>query len=422
LLILLGGTAAAGLCLAVPTIASASTFCVSKPSCVGTSEPNVQAALDAAQLHAGPDAVQIGVGKFSRPEGFDYSAQTPDNTVAIKGSGRTDTILKTQGSPSAYDTVFSLTGAPSTVRDLGVTLPAEPPSNSFSDTGFVLSDGTATRVAIKGPASVNNDTGLTLSGNAKFIAGTVSLPFANPTNRGIYATGNESVSTSTIKANQAVGQSGGTLRMTRTILRPGQQGQGATTDGGTIIIKNSLVDLGEQTNCVGLDANNFNSGTDPKTIRADHVTVVGGAAGTTGLRVDAVAPVNNGGQTSSALLTNSVISGPARAIERRAENSASTNPGTSTANVTTKYSNYDASTNFDVNGAHGAGSITATHFRTGVPTFVSATNFHPAAGSILVDRGDPNFSGGVDLAGHKRVVDGDGNGSKITDLGAYERQ
>ena len=43
-------------------------------------------------------------------------------------------------------------------------------------------------------------------------------------------------------------------------------------------------------------------------------------------------------------------------------------------------------------------------------------------GSPSIDRGDPASTLTVDLAGDKRPVDGDGNGSKLPDQGAYEFQ
>jgi len=51
--------------LAVAGPAAANTYCVSAPGCAGTPTPYVQAALDAAQQHAGADTVRIGAGTFS---------------------------------------------------------------------------------------------------------------------------------------------------------------------------------------------------------------------------------------------------------------------------------------------------------------------------------------------------------------------
>jgi len=59
------------------------------------------------------------------------------------------------------------------------------------------------------------------------------------------------------------------------------------------------------------------------------------------------------------------------------------------------------------------------------PAFVDAAggDYRLQPGSACVDAGDPAFGGDpeeLDLAGHPRIIDGDGDGDALTDLGAYE--
>jgi hypothetical protein len=59
------------------------------------------------------------------------------------------------------------------------------------------------------------------------------------------------------------------------------------------------------------------------------------------------------------------------------------------------------------------------------PAFVDAAggDYRLQPGSACVDAGDPAFVGDpeeLDLAGHSRIIDGDGDADAVTDLGAYE--
>jgi hypothetical protein len=67
----------------------------------------------------------------------------------------------------------------------------------------------------------------------------------------------------------------------------------------------------------------------------------------------------------------------------------------------------------------GSGNIDAD------PLFVDpgSGNFRLSAGSPCVDAGDPGFSpppGAIDLDGRRRIWDGDGDGTAVVDMGAYE--
>jgi hypothetical protein len=331
------------------------------------------------------------------------------------------------GDSSVHERVLSIfdsTGG-SRLTGLSIRIPGEPANNQVNDIGLALNGTSADHVTVGAAASANNVTGLLTSGPSSFERGTVTLPVASPANTGVATQGPTTLNRATVDANIAFtnDSSGGVSRLNRVSLSArGFAGIGASTDVGTVSIKNSLIDLHDAASGAGLRAANLNPGTQPKSIRADHVTVVGGGANSTGLKVLATAPINNGSQIATATLSNSTISGPAVSIDREARNTATTNPSTSSAIVKTDYSNYDQGTVIESNGANGGGSISDAHFVAGAPTFVGGGDFTPAPGSILIDAGDPTFAGGVDLAGNPRVADGDADGIAVTDLGAYERQ
>jgi hypothetical protein len=414
----------AGALLAWPAFASATTFCVNDGSCSGTDEPTVQQALDAASGNTGPDAVQIGAGTYSNPGGFLYDSAAVDNAVTIVGAGQGTTTLQMPGDPNAYEQVLSIDDA-SSVNDLSIEIPGTPGVNSHQDVGLDLFGASANRVSVSAASSANDDTGVFMSGSgASFVDGAVSLPYGNE-NRGVSSQGGTGLVRSTVKADTAFSHSsnGEVALLNRVTLMPGAYGFGAWTDAGPIAINNSLINLGSATNAVGLRVANFNGSVSPKSIHADHVTIVGGGPGSRGLQVQATSPVANGEQLATATLTNSTIRGPAVPIDREAQNTSPTNPGLSKANVTTSYSNYNKGAAIGFNGPNGSGAIINYHFVPGTPTFVGRGDFTPRPGSILTDAGNPKFlAGGLDLAGNPRVADGNGDGKAITDLGAYERQ
>jgi hypothetical protein len=421
----LAATAAVAAVAAPAASASATTYCVNDPSCVGTVEPGVQEALDAASGNPGDDTVRIGPGSYSNDGGFLYDSLAFDNGVAIVGAGKGSTTLRMPGDPKAFETVLSLNDG-SSVRALSIKIPGTPGVNTHPDVGLNLEGSSATQVTVGAASTVNDDTGLFLDSDASFVRGTISLPSAaGAATTGVSSRGATALSSTTVTASTAFSSStnGELAKLNRVTLRPGgDYGYGVWTDAGPISIKDSLIDLGSGLHAVGLLVANSNGSVSPKSIGADHVTIVGGGASSTGLRVLATSAVNNGRQLASATLTNSAISGPAVSIDREAQNTATTNPGTSKAIVKTRYSNYKRVTAIDTNGQNGVGSLTDTNFVPGSPTFVGGGDYTPAPGSILVDSGDPAFSGGVDLAGSARVADGDGDATAVTDLGAYERQ
>src|SRR3954451_16317010 len=115
---LLAALAVMALLAAAPG-AVAATFCVAKPSCAGTPEPDLPHALnDAAASHADfRDRIELGAGTFSYPG---QATDGPGNDVDIVGAGRGLTTL------SATGTVLSMSDASSTLSDLRISASGAP--------------------------------------------------------------------------------------------------------------------------------------------------------------------------------------------------------------------------------------------------------------------------------------------------------
>jgi len=416
------GVVTAALFLALPAGASATTYCVHDPVCsaTGTTEPSIQTALDTAGTHLGPDTVKVGPGSYSRMGGYSYASG--NGSVALIGAGAGQTKLTNPGNPTNPDNVLVMTSGPkTTVQNLRVILPSDSSFTLFADTGLTLSGASANGVSVTAPSTVVLDTGVDMGGTSSFTNGSVTLPQSSLAPDTAISNRNAGVVSDSALAGANGIQNIGSLTVNRTRILTGS-GEGIDDLAGTASVHNSLIYLGSFAGAVGIRAGNPISEA-AMVVHADHVTIVGGGPSSTGLQARATAGIDNGQQSVTATLTNSTISGPQTSIDREAQNTSTTNPGTNTANVTTSYSNYAQFKQKNVNGANGAGSTTPDHFVPGTPAFAPGANdFRPAAGSILVDSGDPHFSGGTDLAGDPRVFDGDGDGIAITDLGAYERQ
>ena len=117
------GAVLAGLAMwASAARAADGTFCVNDPSCVsagGTAEPDVQSALNAADLNEpGSELVELGPGTYTAPNGFSDSSGA--NAISVVGAGETETAL-TATTPGA--TVLDFNGdLNSSVSDLSVDM------------------------------------------------------------------------------------------------------------------------------------------------------------------------------------------------------------------------------------------------------------------------------------------------------------
>lgn len=137
------------LCAAVPAASSASTFCVQRPDCAGTPEPDLQSAGVAAFSSPGPDTILIGSGTFEGTVG-DYG-----QPLTIEGTGP-KTLLSKRTSTDG-DTVVHLGNADSVVRRLSVRLTASTPDLRVA--GIDSSGaGTAEDVRVAAPIGIQRVT------------------------------------------------------------------------------------------------------------------------------------------------------------------------------------------------------------------------------------------------------------------------
>jgi hypothetical protein len=153
-----------------------------------------------------------------------------------------------------------------------------------------------------------------------------------------------------------------------------------SVEGGTLNIDDSVLDLGSA-GTAGLRSQG--------TVHGNHLTVVGGGAGSQGV-------VSNGTVT----LANSIVRGPATSLVAAG--------GTLRADT----SDYETP----------QGTVTGSQNLVGVnPAFVNAGagNYQLRAGSPVIDKGAASTAS-TDRLGRARSFDGNGDGTPTPDMGAYE--
>ncbi len=133
--------------------AAAATFCVNPvagQTCSGTSEPDLQTALNTASAppyNTQPNAVIVGDPGTPPAGGYTYSTPNPaTNPVSIIGAGQgTTTLTDTSGGA-----MLVVSGDGSSVSNLTISIPAA------GSTGLVLIGATANKVTVTSPAPQTN--------------------------------------------------------------------------------------------------------------------------------------------------------------------------------------------------------------------------------------------------------------------------
>jgi PKD repeat protein len=386
-----------------PAAASADTFCVhSPPNCNGTAEPDLPAALSAANINgAGTmDTIEIGVGLFNDPVATDL----PGNPVTIEGVAVNQTALTTGTSTNA-PAVLRIHEPTSIVRHLRVhTVSPNIP------TGLELA-GKATDVL------VTNGGGAPVVDGVKFVGtqgqlndSAVDLFFQNNLqNRAVFATtGTDGdINDSYLSAAVGVSASGGDVHVARTRFVT-SQGLSATFGSQSTIVDSQITTHSSPTNFQKLGL--FAGGDGSSKVTANRVTLRGDGAGY-GVWVQP----NGGANDGSVQLTSSIIDNYQLAFNE-------SHPGANPSSIAPAYSAYK----FNLTSGTvvpGAGNLNLNGVS---PGFVNPNGGHLDLryDSPLVDHGDPSYHPflGFDLDFHARVIDGDGNGNAQVDMGALEYQ
>jgi hypothetical protein len=284
---------------------------------------------------------------------------------------------------------LALGNAGSAVSNLAIAMPDT--QDFLPRTGLSIKGGTASNVTITAhPSASSNSVGAALYGGL-LEDSTVSVP--SPGGTGVYAATDARVHNVDVTGGLGVAIYGADVQVDRARITSGIRGITATHLNA--VVTNTLIH--PLANSTGILAGD--SGQSDVTLTVRNVTIVGD--GGTSKGIDAVATV---GHNITTIVDSSVIRGVQLAFSRSA------NPGLT--NIGVMYSDFDPFATYS-NGpgilGKGAGNIDAD------PLFTGTSDFHPLAGSPLVDAGNPaTFNQALDLDGNARVV------GTTRDIGAYE--
>lgn len=352
---------------ASPAHAAESVICVGSP--VGPCSVNaasIPAAIALANGNAVDDRILVGPGTYSDGP---YSLTGTSHGLVLEGSGDGTVLTLPAGASQEY-----VLANHATVRNLKIVLESTTSTNDYAV--FAFGGAVVEDVTIDGTGT-SDATGIHAA-NAQVVGTSIQMPLGSGS-RAMYGEGSVTVLDSTLTGDTGFAHSGtGTPdTLSRTTVRTSYVG--VSTDGGTVDIDDSVIDLGA-TGATGLMAANFNDSPTPKSINADHVTIVNGNGSSEGVWAWAARPTTV--QSSTVTMTNSIVRGPAVSLIADAGNDGALG-GTSTATIDVSFTDFQ--TTGGTIGAHGAGGVVTGR------------------------------------AGAPRVVDGDGDGSSVRDMGAYER-
>ena len=400
---ILAPMAVAAALLVTPALAHATTYCVNKPSCEtagGTHESTLNAALFAAQSSGNRDRIEVGPGTYDNVDPRDIPAGVD---IAGSGSGAGGTLI-TRSDTSTYSVAFQITSADnSTISNLAVQVP-----NAFDPIGIDAS-AQMTDVTVGVAGGVTYGTGVNVRPDGSLSHSAVNIPLSASGSTGVQLADGTSVSDTTISAPLGLTLNGSAAAtVQRTTI---DAYEGIRTEDDELTIDNTLIRT--ETGGQGTDPGNYGiystvqGGSITPFMHASALTLVGpgtATAGSVGMLVD--------GQEG--VVRDSIVRGYEKSF-------TVDSLGTSSATLLVAYSNYDTSP-IDEMSSPPPVAITESHRVSGDPSFVnpSAGNYRLAAGSPLIDAGDPSG-----LAAGESSTDLDGNpriAGATHDVGAYELQ
>ena len=405
LIVTLAAIGAAG--ALAPAPASASVYCVGSPGgTCDTTKPataaGLQEALTAAEQSDAADLVRIGPGTFAGD--FHYFGTSE---VDVRGSGAS-TIIQGAGSQPAIS--LTGTGSGSLLSDVEIHM-----ANVPNAAGLRIGPGTAERVRVENPHD-SYGAAVKLQPGGKLVDSTILAAAAIGVDDGNGA-GPHEVRDTSIRSDVGVQATSGTWNLDRLQIVAKFIGVASST---TTNLRNSLVRVTGKHGDPGVTYGLYQSGAG--VLAADHVTINGPF-----LTYGATAVMTSPG-TATISMKNSIVAGTFAhsSFAREAL-------GGGTASIVVGHSDFTPPSQSWVDASKGPGAFQQSPNGTNVdvdPMFVDPTvtlasptvDFRLRHDSPLIDGGEPGGAQGVDLASEIRVVDGDGAGVAVRDIGAYEYQ
>jgi hypothetical protein len=426
-----GGLLGAAVVLALgPSLTHAATICVavSAPSC-GSNQPNVQAALDAAESTAEADRVVVGAGIFDGP--FLYVAGIDAGGVDLVGQGPQTILTESPNAPVDDVVVLDLradvAGNAANVSDVAVHIPANATAGNPGNIG-IDAGGLVQRVHVSGnPTDLggNSQVGVVLGPGERLTDSEIRMPSAPPGGSfaiGVSVRGTGSpqaeISTSVITGPIGIEVAGSRALVSRSVIA--SRLLGVDVCASEVVAEDSVF---RPFTGVGISVNAGRCGGTAASLTARHLTIVGaGVTAATGIEVSA----NNQAPTvaRTATISHSIIRDVETAIRTSTQDPAAPAPATTSigasifeaARVTTTSDGGGAATLLEPQANIDADALFADPL---------LGDFSLLTDSPAVDNAfSPPLASGesaTDLAGNPRIADGDGDGTAERDIGAFER-
>ena len=396
-----GSLVACACLLGTPAAALADDFPV-----IPSDPVSLQAALDAAEAHAGPDRVIIPAGTYALTgtSSFAYQPASPsDNGVEILGAGRSSTLLTKAGTTG---TTLTVNGPNSVVRALTVENDNTDPNDPKVALDLLSQAGGSTveDVELRGPTAG----GFAFRGHANVTIQRSRVVVRGPgtglrQNVGALTVIDTSVEALATSSGSGVNASSGASADVARVRSVGMSTAFSATFGGaTLTVRDSLVVLPATSGGTALAAGDNNNPSDhTATVAADRLTVVG-ATGQNhrGARVNP----NSAGDSFQVNVRDSLFIDVATPLDCSAAMGGS-------GAVSADWSSLPATGDISSAGC----PVTRSNPVLGTAVFADA-DYRPRFDSPLVDAGNPDVLAlTFDLDGLTRPV-----GRR--DVGAYEYQ
>lgn len=396
--------------------AAARTYCVAASSCSGMVMSTLPEAAAAANALPGRDRIEIGPGRVP----FAGTA-TITEPVDIVGAGRDRTVLVTGPGSGGRSTEVLNISSYSTVSDLSIHM--TPMAGAVRMAAGITMIGTIERVSVTSePAGTYEAMGVLVREGS--TARNISVTLPSSTRAATAAVGVESgivPATTTledVEASAYVGImniSSGTVNATRVRVRGKRAGIYHVR--GNLNLFNSLIEADGSLDYTGLAVTSGMLGEANLTVT--HTTIIGPGTSPTN-RSGGITVSIFGGLDSTSYIYNTVISGFDISIGR-VTNSAGR------AEVRLDNSLFDPSRLHSLNQFGGTGAITNGFDNLNAdPRFVDAParDYRLRYDSPLIDAGAIfgllRGESDIDLNGAARIVDGNGRGAAVSDIGSFE--